>query len=59
MTDNENPKTFLRIVINGTKEKPYYEIEYLDKDGNLHTGYSSYNLSNVWEWKETEFEYYK
>lgn len=59
MNDNENPKTFLRIVVNGTKEKPYYEIEYLDKDGNLHTGYSSYDLNNVWDWKETEFEYYK
>lgn len=59
MNDNENPKTFLRIVVNGTKEKSYYEIEYLDKDGNLHTGYSSYDLNNVWEWKETEFEYYK
>lgn len=59
MKDIEDPKTFLRIVVNDIGEKPYYEIEYLDKDGNLHTGYGSFIFELVKRWKATEFEYYK
>ena len=36
------------IVVHGTLEKPYYEVEYYDVDNNAWTiGYSSYDLSIV------------
>jgi len=45
------------IVVHGTKEKPYYEIKYRDlSDGQIHIGYSSYNLDFVFEWLEECFE---
>lgn len=44
------------IVIHGTKEKPYYEIEYYDLDGECHIGYSSYDINFVYEWLEAYFE---
>lgn len=44
------------IVIHGTKEKPYYEIEYYDLDGECHIGYSSYDINFVYEWLESCFE---
>lgn len=45
------------IVVHGTIEKPYYEIEYycIDKEeGNI--GYSSYDLNNVFRWLNECFE---
>ena len=45
------------IVVHGTKEKPYYEIKYRDlADGQVHIGYSSYDLDNVFGWLEECFE---
>ena len=45
------------IVVHGTKKKPYYEIKYRDlSDGQIHVGYSSYNLDFVFEWLEKCFE---
>jgi len=45
------------IVVHGTKDKPYYEIKYRDlSDGQIHEGYSSYNLDYVFEWLEECFE---
>lgn len=36
------------IVIHGTEEEPYYEIQWYDADDNLfYTGYSSHDLSIV------------
>lgn len=45
------------IVVHGTKEKPYYEIEYLDlSDNKIHIGYSSYKLDIVFGYLEKYFE---
>lgn len=49
--------TKLRIIVTGTKEKPYFELMYKEvgkKDYNI--GYSSYNLNNVFDQKEKCFE---
>lgn len=48
------------IVVHGTREKPYYEIKYHDlPDGQIHIGYSSYNLDFVFGWLEECFEIVK
>lgn len=49
--------TKLRIIVSGTKEKPYYELMYKEvgKD-DFNIGYSSYDLNNVFDWKEQCFE---
>ena len=45
------------IVVHGTKEKPYYEIEYFDlSDNEMHIGYSSYNLDIVFDYLDKYFE---
>lgn len=45
------------IIINGTREKPYYEIKYFDlSDMRYHVGYSSHNLGYVFDWLEECFE---
>ena len=47
----------IEIVVHGTTEKPYYEIKYFDlSDKQYHIGYSSYDLDNVFRWKEEYFE---
>lgn len=49
--------TKLRIIVSGTKDKPYFELMYKEvgkEDFNI--GYSSYDLSNVFDWKEKCFE---
>jgi hypothetical protein len=48
------------IVVHGTIEKPYYEIKYCDISNNeVHIGYSSYNLKNVFNWLREYFEIIK
>ena len=49
--------TKLQIIVSGTKEKPYYELMYKEvgKD-DFNIGYSSYDLNNVFDWKENCFE---
>lgn len=49
--------TKLQIIVSGTKEKPYYELMYKEvgKD-DFSIGYSSYDLNNVFDWKENCFE---
>lgn len=48
---------FARIVVEGTPEKPYYNIWYFDpKDGECHIGFGSYCLDNVFNWLAEEFE---
>lgn len=48
------------IVVHGTIEKPYYEIKYYDlSDKQYHIGYSSYDLNNVFKWREECFEIVK
>lgn len=49
--------TKLKIIVTGTKEKPYFELMYKEvgkEDYNV--GYSSYDLNNVFDWKEKCFE---
>lgn len=49
--------TSLEIIVTGTKDKPYFEIKYKEvgkEDYNI--GYSSYELDNVFSWKEECFE---
>ena len=41
----------------GTPEKPYYNIWYFDPaDGECHIGFGSYCLDNVFNWLAEEFE---
>lgn len=48
---------FARIVVEGTPEKPYYNIWYFDPtDGECHIGFGSYCLDNVFNWLAEEFE---
>lgn len=48
------------IVVNGTKEKPYFEIKYFDlSDNEMHIGFSSYKLDIVFEYLEKYFEIVK
>lgn len=50
------PVCELEIIVTGTKEKPYYEIKYFDlRDKKYHIGFSSYNLDNVYAWKDESF----
>lgn len=49
--------TSLEIIVTGTKDKPYFEIKYKEagkEDYNI--GYGSYDLNNVFGWKEECFE---
>lgn len=51
--------TSAEIIVNGTKDKPYFEIKYITTDGEEHIGYSSYDLSIVFGYKEEYFEVVK
>jgi hypothetical protein len=49
--------TSLEIIVTGTKDKPYFEIKYKEVDKeDYDIGYSSYDLNNVFGWKEECFE---
>lgn len=45
------------IIVTGTKKKPYFEIKYKEA-GKKHynIGYGSYDLNNVFKWREEEME---
>lgn len=48
--------TSLEIIVTGTKEKPYFEIKYKEVGKRYYNvGYSSYDLNNVFAWKEECF----
>ena len=48
---------FAKIIVDGTVEKPYYSILWLDKENKgYNVGYSSYCLDYVFEWLEVVFE---
>lgn len=56
-TRNKIKTPFARIVVEGTPEKPYYNIWYFDPaGGECHIGFSSYCLDNVFNWLAEEFE---
>lgn len=48
------------IIVAGTKEKPYFEILYheIGKEYD-NIGFGSYNLNNVFDWKEQYLEVVK
>ena len=56
--NNEKIKvTSLEIIVTGKVEKPYFEIKYKEvgkRDYNI--GYSSYDLNNVFTWRDECFE---
>lgn len=56
--ERENIKvTSLEIIVTGKVEKPYFEIKYKEvgkRDYNI--GYGSYDLKNVFAWREECFE---
>ena len=55
---NEKIKvTSLEIIVTGKREKPYFEIKYKEvgkRDYKI--GYSSYDLNNVFAWRDEFFE---
>ena len=57
-TANEKTKvTKAYIIIEGTTEKPYYEILYHEVGKNYDTiGFGSYYLDNVRKWKDEYLE---
>ena len=60
MIEEKIKVTSLEIIVTGTKDKPYFEIKYKEvgkEDYNI--GYSSYDLNNVFGWKEKCFEIVK
>lgn len=46
----------LEIIVEGTIDKPYFEIRYITLDDEVRIGYGSYDLRNVFGWKEECFE---
>lgn len=53
----EKKVTSAEIIVTGTKDKPYFELKYKEVGKNDYTiGYSSYDLNNVFDWKEDCFE---
>lgn len=52
--------TDLEIIVTRTKEKPYFEIKYKELgEKYYHIGYSSYDLNNVFDWRDECFEVVK
>ncbi len=44
----ENTSVGPKVVVTGSASKPYYLIEYFDKnDSKTHIGYGSYSYANV------------
>jgi len=53
----EKKVTSAEIIVTGTKDKPYFEIRYKEVGKEDYSiGYSSYDLNNVFDWKEDCFE---
>jgi hypothetical protein len=52
--------TSARIVVTGNKNKPYFQIEYVQaSDGECYLGYSSYFINFVFDWLDECFEFVK
>ncbi len=48
---------FVHIIVEGTKDKPYYRILYYDSaDESFHIGYSSYSLDQVFRYMDDYFD---
>lgn len=45
-----------QIIVTGTAERPFYRIMYREnKDGEIHLGFGSYDLSYVFNWLKEFF----
>ena len=55
---NDKLKTsFAKIIVEGTSERPFYEILYFDPSNNdFYIGFGSYCLEYVIKWFNEEFE---
>ena len=48
---------FAKVIVDGSSEKPYYNIMYFDQtDRECHIGFGSYCLEYVFQWLSEEFE---
>lgn len=58
---NEKIKvTSLEIIVTGKRENPYFEIKYKEVGKRYYNiGYSSYDLNNVFDWRDECFEVVK
>ena len=63
MMENDNQKMekiktpFAKMIIDGSREKPYFSILYFDPaDKDFYIGYSSYYLDYVFNWLNENFE---
>lgn len=46
-----------QIIVTGTVEKPYFELLYYEEsDKEWKIGYSSYDIANVFRWKQERIE---
>ena len=54
--DKKLKVTSVEIIVEGKKEKPYFQIKYKEV-GKKHykIGYGSYCLNNVFEWRDECF----
>ena len=60
MTNEKIKVTEAYIIIEGTAEKPYYEILYHEVGKSYdNVGFGSYILENVFKWKEEYLEIVK
>ena len=60
MSENKGNKLVvddIEVIVRGIANKPYYEIKYREVgNDDYNIGFGSYDLNNVLEWKEEEFE---
>ena len=48
---------FVKVIVTGSEDKPYYEILYYDpSDGKFHIGYSSFSLNTVFHYLSEVFD---
>ena len=48
---------FVKVIVTGSEDKPYYEILYYDpSDGKCHIGYSSFSLNTVFHYLSEVFD---
>ena len=64
LTDKQNQNklkvTKAKIIVRGTVDKPYFEIEYHEVGKTYNNiGFGSYSLENVFMWKDEYFEIVK
>ena len=60
MSENKGNKLVvddIEVIVRGVANKPYYEIKYREVgNDDYNIGFGSYDLNNVFKWKEEEFE---